>query len=105
MNKVHLVFGSQGAGKSTYSKNLAEQVNGVHMSIDEWMGDLFGMDLPKPMNLPWIMERVERCEKRIWTTTKQISVCGGSVILDLGFMKVKKRGLFLCLAEEHNIKI
>ena len=29
MNKVHLVFGPQGAGKSTYSKKLAAQVNGV----------------------------------------------------------------------------
>ena len=103
MNKVHLVFGPQGSGKSTYSKKLAEQVNGVHMSIDEWMWGLYGMDLPKPMNLNWIMERVKRCEKRIWEMTKQISICGGNVVLDLGFMKVKNRELFLTLAEEQNI--
>lgn len=37
MGKIHLVFGPQGAGKSTYSKELARKVNGVHLSIDEWM--------------------------------------------------------------------
>ncbi len=100
MNKVHLVFGSQGAGKSAYSKELAEKVNGVHMSIDEWMWELYGADLPKPMNLKWIMERVERCEKRIWATSKQILKGGGNVILDLGFVKVKNRETFLKLAKE-----
>lgn len=103
MNKIHLVFGSQGAGKSTYSKELAQKVNGVHLSIDEWMWELYGADLPKSMNLKWIMERVERCEKQIWTTAKQIAICGGNVILDLGFMKVKNRDTFMNLAKEINV--
>ena len=103
MSKVHLVFGSQGAGKSTYAKKLAENINGVHLSIDEWMSELYGADLPKPMDLKWIMERVERCEKRIWTTAKQVSVCGGNVILDLGLMKVKNRDAFLNLAKEASV--
>ena len=105
MNKVHLVFGPQGAGKSTYSKKLAAQLNGVHMSIDEWMWEMYGKDLPKPMNLNWVMERVERCEQRIWALTKQISICGGTVILDLGFMKVKNRELFISLAAENNMML
>jgi predicted kinase len=103
MSKVHLVFGSQGAGKSTYSKRLAEEINGVHLSIDEWMWELYGADLPKPINVKWIMERVERCEKQIWTTAKQISACNGNVILDLGFMKVKNRDTFLELAKDLKI--
>ena len=103
MSTVHVVFGSQGSGKSTYAKKLAEKVNGVHMSIDEWMSELYGADLPKPMDLKWIMERVERCEKRIWTTAKQVSVCGGNVILDLGFMKIKNRDTFLKLAKEAGV--
>jgi len=49
------------------------------------------------------MERVERCENRIWTTSKQVSICGGNVILDLGFMKVKNREAFLELAKELNV--
>lgn len=103
MATAHIVFGSQGAGKTTYAKTLAEKENGVHLSIDEWMWELYGADLPKPMNLNWIMQRVERCEKRIWATAKQILRCGGDVILDLGFMKVKNREAFLALAREMGV--
>ena len=105
MNKIHMVFGPQGAGKSTYSKNLSKDTNGVHLSIDDWMWKLYGNDLPKSMNLKWIMERVERCEKQIWATSEKISKCGSVVILDLGFMKFAKRELFRSLAKEQNISI
>ncbi len=55
------------------------------------------------MNLRWIMERVERCEKQIWSTSEKISKCGSVVILDLGFMKLAKRELFKSLAKDQNI--
>tara|TARA_R110000868_G_scaffold37111_9_gene131499 strand:+ start:33383 stop:33904 length:522 start_codon:yes stop_codon:yes gene_type:complete len=103
MNKIHIVFGAQGAGKSTYSKKLSKDLNGVHLSIDKWMWKLYGEDLPKPMNFRWIMERVERCEKLIWSTSEKISKSGCEVILDLGFMKFKKRELFKSLSDKHNI--
>lgn len=103
--KIHIVFGRQGAGKSTYSKKIAKEINGVHFSIDEWMWKLYGEDLPKSMNLKWITERVERCEKQIWEMTKQISKCGVGVVLDLGFTKFEKRELFSSLAQEQNIPI
>lgn len=106
MNKrIHIVFGRQGAGKSTYSKKLTKKVNGVHFSIDEWMWKLYGKDLTKSMNLKWIMERVDRCEKQIWEITKQISNSGVEVVLDLGFTKFEKRELFSSLAKEQNIPI
>lgn len=103
MSKIHIVFGPQGAGKSTYSKKLAKEVNGIHMSIDNWMWKLFGADLPKSMNLKWINERVERCETHIWELTKNITTCGCEVILDLGFTKLAKRKKFKQLAEEINV--
>ncbi len=103
--KIHIVFGRQGAGKSTYSKQLIKEINGVHFSIDEWMWKLYGKDLPKPINFKWIMERVERCEQHIWEITKQISNSGVEVVLDLGFTKFEKRALFLSLAKEQNIPI
>ena len=95
----HLVFGSQGAGKTTYSRQLAERTEGTRFSIDDWMGELYGPDLPKPLNFPWIMERVQRCESRIWSTAAEIVQRGGNVVLDLGFMKVKDRSRFVALAE------
>ena len=100
---IHLIFGTQAAGKSTYAGKLSKRFNGVHLSIDEWMQDLYVKDLPRPINFKWIMERVERCEKRIWATTKQISMIGGNVVLDLGFMKAADRDKYVRLAKESNI--
>ena len=57
----------------------------------------------KPIDIAWLMERVGRCENRIWKTTKQIVECGINVILDLGFMKVKNRNAFLNLANEYQV--
>jgi len=69
------------------------------------MWNLYGPDLPKTMNLKWIMERVERCEKQIWEIAKDISNIGSDVILDLGFTKREKRSLFKQLAKESNKEI
>lgn len=101
--KIHIVFGRQGAGKSTYSKKLTSQLEGVYFSIDEWMWNLYGNDIPKSLNLNWIMERVARCEKQIWEVAKPISKSGIEVVLDLGFTKLEKREQFSALAKEQEI--
>lgn len=88
MATVHLVFGPQGAGKTTYSCQFADKSECALFSIDDWMGELYGPDLPKPMSFPWIMERVQRCERRIWSVASDVVQRGGNVVLDLGFMKV-----------------
>lgn len=100
MGKIHLVFGPQGAGKSTYSRDLVRSIGATRFSIDEWMTELYGSDIPKPLNYSWIMERVKRCEHRIWITAEQIAKNGGHVILDLGFMKIKNRREFSELTEK-----
>lgn len=94
MGKIHLVLGPQGVGKSTYSRQLAKQEDAVRFSIDEWMQSMFGPDLPKAMSLAWIIERVQRCEKQIWSVAAQISQSGGCVVLDLGFTKLESRKAF-----------
>lgn len=99
MGKVHIVFGPQGAGKSTYSRRLANDVRAVQFSIDDWMNELYGPDLPKPLNFAWILERVRRCEERIWATASKVALVGGNVVLDLGFMKVASRTKFVELAQ------
>ena len=96
--QIHIVFGHQGAGKTTYARQLADDVNATRFSIDEWMGELFGPDLPTPLSLPWVMQRVQRCEQQIWRVASQIGKRGGTVVLDLGFMKVSDRSRFVALA-------
>ncbi len=105
MATVHIVFGQQGAGKTTYSRKLADEEQGTRFSIDDWMGELYGPDLPKPMSFPWIMERVQRCERRIWAVASDVAQRGGSVILDLGFMKVDDRSRFVALAQAKNLPV
>jgi len=103
MSKVHIVFGKQGAGKSTYAKKLSKEENGIYISIDEWMWKLYGEDLPSSSNFSWIMKRVERCEKLILSTTEKIAKAGSAVILDLGFTKKAKRDLFVQLSNDEKI--
>lgn len=105
MPTIHLVFGQQGAGKTTYARQLALRKKGTRFSIDDWMHELYGADLPKPLNFSWIMERVQRCEQRIWLTALDIAQNGGNVVLDLGFMKVADRSKFVSLAEAEGLPI
>ncbi len=97
MENIHLILGPQGAGKSTYARRLAQQEHAVRFSIDEWMQQLFGPDVPKAMSLSWIMERVQRCEAQIWATASQVCMNNGSVVLDLGFTKIESRRNFRAL--------
>ncbi len=98
MSTLHLVFGPQGAGKSTEARRLAAALGAVRMSIDDWMAGLFGPDLPLPLDLGWVMERVRRCEQRIGTLAVDIARAGTPVVLDLGFMRVDDRRRFAALA-------
>jgi len=100
---IHIIYGQQGAGKTTYALALAKKEQATRFSIDEWMSELYGPDLPQPLDFSWIMERVKRCEHRIWQTAVAIAEKGGSSILDLGFMKTQDRTRFSALAKDHNL--
>ena len=102
---IHLVFGEQGAGKTTCSRQLATQEKGIRFSIDEWTECLYGADLPEPLDFTWVMERVRRCERRIWLTALDIVQNGGNVVLDLGLMKVADRSRMTSLAEAEGLSV
>ncbi len=91
MSTLHLIYGPQGAGKSTLAAELARIHHALPLAIDDWMGQLFGPDLPQPMDLAWVMARVQRCESRIWHTAEAALRAGCAVVLDLGFMKRAQR--------------
>src|SRR6476659_443132 len=95
---IHLVCGSTGAGKTTYSMHLSTRIGAVRFSIDEWMTTLFWMDTPTPIDPSWSMERVERCSTQIWTTVAQVAALGVPCVLDLGFSQANSRARFGKLA-------
>ena len=102
---IHLLFGPLGAGKSTLARQLADQVQGVRFSIDDWMGELFLPDMPQPLNLPWVMARVQRCERRIWAVAADTVQRGGIAILDLGCIKAADRERFAGLARHQGLPL
>ncbi len=69
--EIILVVGCTGAGKTTYARQLADELGGLRFSIDEWMMPLFGPDVPQPIQFAWMMERVNRCEAMIWIMAQQ----------------------------------
>ena len=96
MPRLILVTGRTGAGKTTYSLALENEIRAVRFSIDPWMQTLFGPDVD--MNNPdyeWMIERVHRCYTQIWDIASRVLQLGGNVILDLGFTEMSQRRQFI----------
>jgi predicted kinase len=96
----HLICGSTGAGKTTYALGLAERLNGIQFSIDEWMVRLFGKDQPQTIQFNWVMDRVERCEQQIGRVATQCARAGVTPVLDLSFLRARDRANFAKIAEQ-----
>jgi predicted kinase len=96
---LHVIFGPQGAGKSTYAQTLARREPAVHFPLDDWMGRLFAPDMPDPLEFNWLMDRVARCEAQIWSTAAAVMAAGTSVVLDLGLMRKADRDRVSEIAE------
>ena len=99
MARLILVCGATGAGKTSYSITLAEDIDAVRFSIDPWMQTLYSKDM-KSLDFSWMMERVHRCYEQIWDVSKQILLLNGNVILDLGFTTKEQRDHFTSKAKE-----
>ena len=102
MTRLILVCGSTGAGKTTYSISLAQEIDAVRFSIDPWMQTLFSKDM-KSLDYSWMIERVYRCYEQIWEVSKQVLLLRGNVILDLGFTTKAQREIFITKASELGI--
>lgn len=88
---IYIVGGLPGAGKSTYSQELANKVNGIVFSTDVWMSELFWMDKAPGEDVQWALERTDRCEKRMVRTCIQLDQINVSAVLDIGFVNLKWR--------------
>lgn len=80
MATVHLIHGYLGAGKTTFAKKLAEEVNGVRFNPDEWMVRLYGEDPPADQ----FTGRLERVFALLDDQWVRVVRCGVDVVLDYG---------------------
>ncbi len=92
---IHIICGGTGAGKSTYSKVLAEKSGAIHYAIDDWIATLYGPDKPHDVDYEWYIERIERIEAMMW---RIIEGSSAEYILDLGFSLKSHRQKFYDLA-------
>lgn len=97
---AHLIYGPTAAGKSSYARKLAADLNGVRFAIDEWMHAMFGDDAPPRLNMSWVMPRVARCQAQVWSVAQQILGTGTDVVLELGLLRKSDRDAIKTLVEQ-----
>ncbi len=91
MSKVFLVVGPAGAGKTTFSEDLASREDAHIFIVDEWLNSLYLMDLPDEKAYQWTKERAERIENQILAETIKLLDKRLNVVLDLGFFFKEQR--------------
>lgn len=82
---IHLVTGGTGAGKSTYSMRLADDLGGLRFSIDPWMTTLYWEDAPAQLDFHWAKTRVDRCVRQMCEVAAQAAGRGVPSVFDAGF--------------------
>lgn len=102
---IHLVTGVTGAGKSTFSARLAEDLNGVRFSIDEWMETLHNADRPEELRFEWFYERVQRNCLMMRKMAEQVVSVGRPCVFDCGFTNSEERAIFADWAEEQGYSL
>ena len=100
---LHVIFGPCAAGKTTYAHALARRERAVPFVLDEWGARLFGPDLQGPIEFPWMLERLARCNGLIWSTAEAVLAAGAPVVLDTGAMRRADRDRIRQIAEAKNL--
>lgn len=75
---VHMIHGFVGAGKTTFSKKLEQEVRAVRFTPDEWICDLYGNN-PPAENFD---ERQNCIYYMIRKMAERVLAAGADVILD-----------------------
>ena len=81
MATIHLICGFMGFGKTTFSKQLAQQLPAVCLTHDEFMVDLYGRNLSDSE----FHAKYGKVDEVLWKLAEKIIRAGGNVIMDYGF--------------------
>lgn len=95
--RIHLVIGPVGAGKSTYVRQLVQQHRAVPLNLDDWMATLFSPDRPATAGsdvMAWYVPRTLRCLTQIWKTAEAVLNAGDNVVLEVGLIQRQQREAF-----------
>jgi predicted kinase len=92
--RLHLVLGPVGAGKSTFARKLATDHCAVRLTLDEWIAKLFSPDRPDSGVMEWYVERTARCIDVIWAVAAETLQRGTGVILEIGLLTRRERERF-----------
>lgn len=87
MPEFHIICGFLGAGKTTYSKKLAQEIGAEHLNADEWCMTRFKKEEYETKWEECFIKTVEMMWERAQTLSKE----GKSVIFDTGFWHKKER--------------
>ncbi len=82
-----IVQGFLGAGKTTFSKNLAKEENAVRMNADEWCFENF---LTEELEANWD-GCFAQAVQTIWQSAEELLAQGKNVVMDLGFWSLPSR--------------
>ena len=101
MSPIYLIEGPVGAGKSTFAKSLATQLQGTHIAHDEWFSKLYSPDRPDEDVIAWYLQRKDRLLNVIWSHAVGMSNANQVPILELGL--IQRQARYELYAKAHEI--
>jgi len=105
MPSIHLIEGPVGAGKSTFAIELAREISGVHVPLDEWFARLFSPDRPATDFVAWYVGRKQRLLTVIWEHAGALLRAGTPAILELGLIRRADRNRFYNQVDELGVDL
>ena len=100
MATVHLISGLPCSGKTTYSSNLRDQVDGVLITLDRWLITTHGRYRIVEVGQEEHVRRVVASRELIWSVASEFLRRGTDVILDDGFFLRSDRMRYVVMARE-----
>ncbi len=98
MHKIILVCGKTCSGKTTYTKNLIQEIKAVHLSVDEISLAIFGGQIGESH-----AEIIEKIASYLFEKSIELHNIGLNVVIDTGFWQKADRDNANDFYKKHNI--